>query len=255
MRIEHFKSEVLIYKTTNYSLFNRISGNRDINSKKVRKMVSEVANGNNLLPYFPILCTEGKNGKLDIVDGQHRFELAKKCKKDVYYIIKVETMQLDKIAGLNSIQEKWKVADFMQCYIEKGCNDYKELQSFMDKYPFPLSVSLNLMAYGITGTDNGAKENLRNLFQLGKYKVHHKKQAIEIAELCKRFEAFPGWHSRGFIVAVGKLLQKNLCDFDELITKFDKAPQELKVQKSYKEYLVNLEQIYNRNNQKRRAIY
>ncbi len=251
----HKISETKVYKTTNSALFNRVTGNREVNMKKVRKIMSEIMHGNNMLPYFPILTTQGKNGKLDILDGQHRFQAAKMTKNPVFYIIQQKELKLDDIAKMNSIQDKWKAADFIRCYIERGIKDYSKLEQFMDDTGLSVQLSLNLLYYGTPGRDGGAKEELVNMFQQGRFEVRHMRAAKELYELCKMFESFPGWKSRSFMLAIHKLLVDDLCDFDELAEKFNAKPEELQQSANFKTYLVNLEQIYNRGYHKRRNIY
>jgi hypothetical protein len=129
------------------------------------------------------------------------------------------------------------------------------LCEFMDLYGTPVSVSLKLLYYGVVTSDGGAHDNLKEVFQRGEFKCKHWKQAVEIIETCKKFEAFKGWNSMSFIVAVTKILGADLCDFDELVQKFSDNPQLLETKGNYKGYLLNLEQIYNKGNHKRRVIY
>lgn len=252
--MKHTESEVRVYVTTDYSIFSRIKGNRVINGNKVNKMVRDINHGINFLADFPIL-TNPVNQKLDVVDGQHRLEAAKKTKKPVYYIIRKQIVELDKVARLNSIQEKWKPNDFIECYVEKGIKDYKTLSEFHEEYNLPLSVSLNLLYYGVTGKDKGAPEDLQNLFHRGEFKVKHLKQAREIAQACQQFESFGGWNSRPFVLAISKILEADVCDFDELVEKFNSDPKQMDKHQNVKACLVNLEQIYNKGYHKRRNIF
>lgn len=253
--MKHQESEVKVYATTDYKLFNRIKGNRGINKLKVKKIVRDIKNGNNLLPDFPILTSAGGGIRLDVTDGQHRLEAAVQTKKPVYYIIRKEELSLEKMARFNSLQEKWKPADFINCYIEKGIPDYKKLQDFLHRYGVPVTVALNLLYYGITGSDTGSKEDIAQLFHKGEFRVKHMKQAVEIIEECKKFSAFDGWNTRPFIVAISKILGADQCDVDELVEKFNSDPQQLQRHSAAKGYLTNLEQIYNKGYHKRRTIF
>lgn len=252
--MKHAESDIKIYVTTDYSIFSRIKGNRALNSGKIKKMVRDINHGLNFLSDFP-LVTNVVDGRLDIVDGQHRFEAAKQTKKSVYYIIRKQIVELDKVARLNSIQEKWKPKDFIECYIEKGIKDYKILADFQQQYCLPLSVSLNLLYNGVTGNDSGAPEDLQSLFHRGEFKVKHMKQARDIAEACSKFSTFGGWNSRPFVLAISKILEADVCDFDELVEKFSADPKQMDKHQNVKACLVNLEQIYNKGYHKRRNIF
>lgn len=252
--MQHTASDVKVYKTFDYRLFSRKKGNRAINQNKVKKIVRDIRHGVNLLPDFPILVSE--NGKLDVIDGQHRLEAAVQTKEPIYYIIRRQDMELHTVARFNSLQEKWKPADFINCYIEKGLSDYKKLEGFIGQYGVPVSVALNLLYYGITGRDNGgAGRDITEMFKRGEFVCKHYRQARDIMEQCRAFEAFSGWNTRPFIVAISKILEADLCDFTELADKFNKEPRALERSSSAKAYLVNLEQIYNKGYHKRRNIY
>jgi hypothetical protein len=253
--MKHTDSDVKVYVTKDYKIFNRIKGNREISKTKVRKIVRDIKHGNNLLPDFPILVAPGPGGKLDVNDGQHRLESAVQTKEAVYYIIRKQELSLDKMARFNSLQEKWKPKDFINCYIEKGIPDYKKLDDFVNKYGVPISVALNLLYYGVTGGEGGAKEDISEMFRKGEFRCKHWKQAVEIIEECRRFEAFKSWNTRPFIVAISKILGADLCDFDELVQKFEGDIRQLEQQSNAKGYLTNLEQIYNKGYHKRRTIF
>lgn len=252
--MQHKESTVKIFVTTDYKMFNRIKGNRELNKLKIKKIVRDIKNGNDLLPDFPILESNGEL-KLHVTDGQHRLEAAVQTKRPVYYIIRKEDLSLEKMARFNSLQEKWKPKDFINCYIEKGISDYKKLNDFVEMYGVPISVALNLLSYGVTGGDTGAKEDLAELFRKGEFKCKHWKQAVDVIEECKKFSAFNGWNTRPFIVTISKILGSDQCDFDELVEKFTSDPRQLQRHSNSKAYLTNLEQIYNKGYHKRRVIY
>lgn len=252
--MKHEKSQIEVFVTTDYKSFSRKRGNRSLNQLKVKKIIRDIKNGTDLLPDFPILVANGEM-RMQVIDGQHRLEAAVQTKRPIYYIIRKEDLELHKMARFNSLQEKWKPKDFINCYIEKGISDYKKLDQFVDQYGLPISVALNLLYYGVTGNDSGASEDIADMFRKGEFKVKHYKQAVEIIEECRRFEAFAGWDSRPFIVTISKILGADQCDFDELVEKFNTDPRQLQRHSSPKGYMNNLEQIFNKGYHKRRTIY
>ncbi len=252
--MQHTDSEVKVFVTTDYSIFSRTKGNRDIENFKAKRIAEEIKNGNDLLCNFPILVAQGEL-KLEVKDGQHRLAAATMTNKPIYYIIRKDDLSLDKMANFNSLQSKWKPKDFINCYIEKGNNNYVLLNEFTERYQLPISISLNLLYYGITGNDSGAQDDISMLFKKGKFVVKHMKQATEIIEECRKFEAFDGWNTRSFIVTISKILGADKCDFDELVKKFNQAPTDLQKHGNTKGYLTNLETIYNKGYSKRRIIF
>jgi hypothetical protein len=251
--MEHKISKVKVYCTDDYKLFKMIDGNRNLDKKKIERIISEIKAGNDILDEVPILVKEeGKS--LRILEGQHRFKVAERLGRTVHYILHKENMSLYSIAKINSNTEKWKAIDFINCYTKAGNSNYEKINHLHKKYGISVGVCLSLLKFGYTKNDGGHDE-LKREFETGIFEVKKNKEAIQIAELCKSFEKFPAWNSRGFIMAVCRLLQADKCSFDVLLKKFLEDPSKLQQQANYKGYLTNLEEIYNRNNSKRRTIY
>jgi hypothetical protein len=217
-------------------------------------MIRDMKHGLNFLADFPIVTSQIST-KLQVHDGQHRLEAAVRMKLPVYYILRKEEMNLTETARINSLQEKWKPRDFIACYIEKGVKDYAQLDTFMSQYSCPVSVALRLLHYGTAKTDGGAGDVLTRMFERGEFRVLHMKQAKEIMETCRMFEDFAHWNSRPFIAAITKLLSADMCDIDELAEKFKKNPDMMQKRSTPKDYLLLLENIYNKGRHKREVIY
>ena len=187
----HVKSLVDVYVTKNYRLFEMLDGNRELNKSKIRRIKDDIGKGSNLLPYCPIIVVE-KGNKLQVIDGQHRLEVAKELGDYVYYVIH-KGLSLYNIAKMNSNTEKWKAKDFINCYRTGGNKNYDQLQQVMDVYGFPLSVALEMLSTG-KFMKSGGNENLMKHFHEGKFVVKKYREAVELANTVQKFDAFPGWN-------------------------------------------------------------
>ena len=76
------KSVGIIYKTTNYNLFVLNAINRNINPARVQHFVREYKKRNII---SPIEVMRSKDGKLIILDGQHRYRAWVKMNAPVYF--------------------------------------------------------------------------------------------------------------------------------------------------------------------------
>lgn len=251
--MKHVESSIQIYFTKEYSSFRMINGNRQLNQSKINRIKEDIQNGIDVLKYCPILCVENKN-KLDIIDGQHRFWVAKELKSCVWYIL-VNGFTLQDIAKINSNTEKWKNADYINCYIQQGNKHYELVQEFMDTYGAPLSVTLRLLGFGKVGKDKGVNENVSLDFKRGMFIVNHEEYARQFMDSVMEFKQFPGCSTRPFIIAIDMIIAAGKCDFDELVQKFKADPSKLLKRDSAKEYLNNLEEIYNKGKKVRKTIY
>lgn len=247
--MEHTPSTVMVFQTPDYSKFNLIKGNRELDMNKIKRIQADIDRGTNLLKYCPIVVVE-KNKKLDIIDGQHRFVVAKKIKSPVFYVL-ADPLSLYDIARMNSNTEKWKSRDFINCYVELGNEHYKKLQSFLVKYPgVPITTCVSLLEKGKIAAGGSGME----AFQRGEFKVHFERDAHKVCAAAAQFNHSQKF-SRAFITAVNKILDADVFPIDELIKKVNNDPDYLHQHDHFKKYLTNLEEIAGKGKHKRVAIY
>jgi ParB-like chromosome segregation protein Spo0J len=84
-----------IQVSEDYSSFKRIDGNRTINKAQVKKLYDSFNENPGLASAVPIVV----NDKMEIIDGQHRFESLKKLNLPIYYY-EVEGLKLQEEAIL-----------------------------------------------------------------------------------------------------------------------------------------------------------
>jgi hypothetical protein len=250
--LTNFKeSNLKILYTSDYSQFRMINGNRELNAAKIKRIQKDIAAGLDVLRYCPILVTKDSE-KFKIVDGQHHFWVAKELKKPVFFVVVEKEIDLHGIAKINSNTETWKNKDYINCYAQQGNEHYLKIQQFMDKWQMSFSLCLRLLSYGLGG-EGGT--DAAEAFKSGRWTVKKEKEATELASLCKLFDKFPEWRSAAFVTAISKVMQGGKCDIAALLKKFEKNPEMLTRQTNYKDYLTNLENIYNKYNEIRKVIY
>jgi len=243
----------MVFQSMEYSLFKMITGNRQLNETKIKKIIKDINAGIDVLKYYPIQVIE-KNKRLEILDGQHRFYICKKLKRPVFYIVMKEEKKLSDIAKINSNVEKWKVKDYINCYVQQGIDDYRILQDFMEKYKISGSTSMKLLYTGTPGNE-GVDSKTTEKFQRGEFRAKHVNTAIEIAEACKTFSSFEFHRERGFVIAIYRIIRANKIKIEELHERFLRNPTALTRHASFKDYIYNLEQIFNMGKQKRVVVF
>jgi len=237
-----------IYFTKDYKLFKFITGNRNINERKVKKIINDIDDGLNMLKYCPIVVTK----EMKIIDGQHRFHVCKILKHPVFYVI-AEEISLKQIANINSRTERWKPIDFVNCYMANGNTQYAIIKRFVDEYQLPVSCALMVLTNGITGNAYSLRQIKE--FENGEFKVVNEAGAEKLVKYSMRFDDFPGRTTGTFLKALNYLFRAKLFNEEILIKKFLDNKEALTIQGSHKGYLIKLEEIYNYRNQKRQAIY
>jgi hypothetical protein len=244
----HVTSEVKVYVTREYKIFKHATGNRMLNRNKIKKIVHDIQHGLNRLMDYPISV----DGTMRVLDGQHRLEAAIQTKENIYYII-ARPMEMHQVARVNSNTERWKGADFINCYVSQDSDHYKVLKAFIEKYGFPITQSIKMLEGN--SSHAGGEEAIRR-FEQGKFATNEKfiAKAESLAQTIMLFKDFPSHKSGNFIGAIESIKNKGLCDWDHLIEKFKKRPDMLKTSSNKKQYITDLELIYNLNAQKRTII-
>lgn len=236
-----------IQQTKNYELFQNIVGNRVLSNSKIEKIINDVTEGFNMLPFCPIIVSE-KEGLYYIIDGQHRYEISKRTENPIYFVV-CNTLTLKQIAQLNSRGEKWKPNDFLNCYIKLGIADYEKVSEIMNKHKIAIKLSIDLLMY------NNPKTKSTDTFQSGGFVCNYFKETDALLTLSDElFSQYRFSKDRNLIGAVQELQKKGLCNFDKLKNKIAQAPMLMDRQASIKLYMYNIEKVYNHKNQTREVI-
>ncbi|MGV8136470.1 MAG: hypothetical protein AB2L20_14775 [Mangrovibacterium sp.] len=244
------ESNTKILYTEEYGMFHFLKGNRDLNEGKVNRIVNDVKDGMDFFKFNPINVNE----QFYIIDGQHRFAASRMLKKPVYFVV-VPNVPLQQIARLNNNQSRWKTIDFMNCYIDADVNrdDYQYLSEFVKLWKMNISVAINLLMGGKVGSGGGDNsETFRN----GEFKVRFKDLAVNIA--CKATDYKPfcaDYKSRPFLQAIEMLVRSEKYDHDKVIGKLKKINATIEKRSTHKDYLAEIEILYNFKNSIRQVLY
>lgn len=229
-----------VYSTTDYTAFNYLEGNRNLNKlnlERLKKSISEE------LLQIPIIVNE----KFEIVDGQHRFEACKQLEKPIYFI-EVKGYNLQHVHSLNAINKKWNFEDYLDGYANMGNQDYIITRKFRKKYGFGSAETLSMLS-GERVLTRGA--DLQEFYD-GKFKVTSYADAIKKAEritMCKQY--YDGFKRRSFVLAMLRLLKDKRFDFDTFLRKLKFQSTKLVDCTNITQYLIVIEDIYNYKNRKK----
>src|SRR5258708_34537164 len=104
-------------KTRNYEMFKYLDANRDksngLSLSHIRRLKQSIMD-RNMLELRPICVTEN----MEVIDGQHRLEVAKQLGVDIYYVVKKDFKPKDLI-DLN-VAKTWSASDYLNFYCKEG---------------------------------------------------------------------------------------------------------------------------------------
>jgi hypothetical protein len=245
-QIKHFESNRKIYFTTEYGKFSWLKGNREINEAKVKKIMEDISEGINFLSYCPIIVNE----KMEIIDGQHRYTVAKMLKLPVHYVIH-EKAELEVVPKINSRSSKWTTKDFLNSYVSLKMDAYLKLQAFLDNH---LRISLPI-AIKLLHDGNFKGEGTVDKFRDGDFQFKHYNEIAELMLLIKDFEPFTSNpYSSRFIHVMLQLHENGKYDHEMMIRKLNESGKMIDQIESTKSIISNMEQIINHRMRERVLI-
>lgn len=241
---------ITINETKDYSQFEMLTGNRPVNSRKIESLKNEAVNGLDLFAYCPIVVYKD-GSKFKIIDGQHRFIASKQLKRPVYYVV-CDKLTLPQIAKLNSNSSNWKSKDYLDCFIKVGIKDYEDIAQLVKNYRLAYAVACDLLMVNNAKSKGVALKYFKEGTFKSKYFAQTCKLVEEVEEVFGRYEF---WNHGYLIEAYRQMLEAGKFDKAVLMQKIKSNPNMLDRRNSVKEYLFNIERVYNDRNQNRVSIF
>ena len=233
-----------IIESTDYAKFKIAASNRPLVKSHVELLKTKMKKKYHL---DPIMVST----KMEILDGQHRFEAAKALGLPVRYYISTGSTVAD-MADLNNASRKWSNSDRAHHYVEQGKADYVTYQEFAERFPnFSHGVVLMLLS-----NQTKRSASIENDFFNGSFKVKNLKKATQIAEMLQDIKPFyKGYNRRSFILAMLTLLENKEFEIKRLMRKLPKKASLLLDFSNEVDYIKALEQIYNWSESKKVRLY
>lgn len=240
-----------IKQTTDYKMFKYIKGNRPILKNKVEKLKEQYDQGQNLFPFCPVLV----NQQNYVIDGQHRITACQELKLPVYYIV-VPDMNLYQIAKLNNTFSKWKNSDFLNCYIKTGNKNYIILKEFIENNKIGFTSAIRLLANNDVENPHMVGGHIDELFRNGSFEVKFLKEAESLLQKANDYkDIIIDISNRTFLHSLQKMLACQEYNHSEIVQKLKRNNESINKQYSWKDYVYEIENRFNKGNQIRRVIF
>lgn len=229
--------EVSIQSTQDYSIFQEITSNREVDNLHVKHLKVAIEE-NNLLHLNPIIV----NSDYQVIDGQHRLQAATELEVPIYYIVD-DKVNKQHIAKLNSNQKNWTILDYVNYYAIEKVPEYMILSDFICRHPqIPPSTMLTLL--------HPKGERSPKEFKEGIIDVSNQEQANEILNTIEKIRnlGIEIVYDRPFILAIREAFKVEGFRVDQFLIKLENNRIELFKCAKTKQYLQLIEQIYNKHN-------
>ena len=225
-----------IKKTKNYEMFKGIVGNREVRPVGVANLTKAIMH-KNMLALNPIIVNE----KMEVIDGQHRLEVAKNNMLDIYYVVASEG-NLEDIQMLNANMRPWTGKDYLHSYVSVGKPAYVLIKELMEEYSLPLSHAVSI----VSGDGGGVWTK----FKRGTINIIHERSEIEMLaqafSLIRPYIQGRAYMDREFVRAFIKTLES--VSAEDLIVKLESSNLMIEPETHVRDYIRQFEDILNWKN-------
>lgn len=224
--------------SANYGQFEFVNGNRPVNlsTPEARDLCDSMCDYG-FLPSFPIMVRKNGSGKNVIIDGQHRFAVAKELGLPVYFVVDNSDVDISKI---NKAQRKWTPLDHCHKWAAEGLTDYQELQQFHSQWDIPFTLCVAILS----GTIRFA--NVSDAFYNGRFVIKARKLAHDFASSHRRLKAANKYFGNNkYLTALWGCFFVDYFDSERLIETAEKEPHLIKRVGDQETALEVIDDIYN----------
>ena len=213
---------------------NRTPEEEDL--KKLKKAIEQ-----NFVPE-PIKVNE----LMEIMDGNHRFEVWKELSMPVLYMV-YEGMRMEHVPVINDNQKKWNWKTFLDYYAAVEKNNHPDDYQFHLLHPFSNNVLMLLLC-----ERSFDRSSLRD-FKEGKMVIHDwskaKKRAIFLESMKDIIPEI--WSKRSFIIAMIHALNHKEFNEKRWTDQLGRNRSEMWICSNHLQYRERIEFVYNKTRQKK----
>jgi len=226
-----------INETNNYSRFVLSSFNRDV-KKTFRLRISMLRHG--WIPAYPLDVRRLPDGKLEIRDGHHRFEVARNLHIPVKY---VECKDQASIPELIRTHAPWSLKDYLTSHVRSGKPAYTLVFEYHKKTGITLSACISLLAGESACSFNYIEKFKEGSFRLGNT-IHA--EIVGAIVLCCKTHGITFACNIYLVQAISKIAWAKGFDPKVMMNKIASFAEFMTKQPTKQDYVKMLDTIYNR---------
>jgi len=221
-----------------YGMFEMADINRDLHDDR---LLRDSMKRHGFMPSSPIHCIRGANGKLKIVRGHNRFDMAKRLGLQLWYIVDPSNTDIYDLEGATS--SRWSIEDFLSSRANSGNKHCQQVLAFRRQHKLPQGVAISLLAGESAGSGNAIRRVKDGTFKIAT-DLSHAELVADLVDFCRTVGI--DCASRSAFVSALSLMAR-VPEFDPQIFKrrIAKAPSLVIKQTSKKDYMTVIEDVYN----------
>jgi hypothetical protein len=224
-----------IFQEENYDVFRRLSDNRDVTQGRINKLVASISEKYILNPIVV-------NERMEIIDGQGRFDALKSLGLPIDYTISYGASSED-CRRMNKYNTKWSTMDFAISFAKSGNPNYIWFVKTCNDAGLSISSVLRL-------SNKGSATMLNEMFTRGnlKYTVADYETVIKVKGIADEIADALQCNARkneSFYTAVKIVCETKGYDHARMIKNCKSCRSSYAQMASLKDQLKEFERIYN----------
>lgn len=226
--------------TRDYTIFDEHPSNRPLHEDKVlEKSMRE----HGFMPSSPIQVIQNGNGKLKIIRGHHRFNVARRLGLPIWYVI--DDSNVDMYLMEASSKQRWSLRDFIVSRAQAG----DEECLFLLEWSKATGISINAAASLIGGESSGSA-NMGDRIKSGTFRRGDMAHAGDVAAVVKacQIHGVRFATDTAFVNAVSRALRIHEFSLTVFLRRLNRNPNLMKKRSTMQEYLEEIEALYNHMN-------
>ena len=126
-----------IFEEDDYSKFKKLEDNREVLQGRMDKLVASFSEGEILNPIVV-------NEKMQIIDGQGRYEAKKALGLPIYYVVSPGA-KIEDCRRMNRYNIKWAPIDFIKSFSNSGNPNYMRLLNIINEFKCSVTRITNML--------------------------------------------------------------------------------------------------------------
>lgn len=243
-----------VYETNDYSIFKELEFNRDVSVFRVEKLIASLKENEILNPIVV-------NEKMEIIDGQGRFEALKVLGRPIKFVFSYGAT-IDDCRRMNAYNTKWSQRDFVYSFASAGNQNYINILNFHKETNMPFERALRFINRASTRDvkKDGKKIGKINVINSGElvFTKDDCASAIRISNMAKEIKTALDLSERAtdtFYVAVKVMVDFPGYNHDKMLKKCKLRRNNFVQTAGVENMLKELSKIYNYNSSVKTRLY
>lgn len=230
-------NENVIKTTTNYGMFKRLEGNREVS--KQRKMAIFASIRENGYIGAPILVNE----KMEVIDGQGRLAACEELGIPIPFCVKNGT-DVKSCMILNQNTRNWTDEEYVKSYARQGDPSYKFLLILMEDF----GVGCHTAIFASKGVQSGGGANSiirRGLYNMTQDEYWRGRETLNQLMPLMPYIKSASTHTQRLSFAIMYAINNSTVDYERLRSVMAKKAQTIASFTKMEEMLGEISRIYN----------